>query len=115
MLQITTQEQLTKVLEEHSRVIIDLFTTWCGPCKVLGPKLEELSQEYKGENGVLFCKVDLTRPKPGQGPNMMIETELGESVTTVPTIVAYRNGREIQRIAGANFSAIVEMAEKLRE
>src|SRR6056297_641332 len=74
---------------QNGNVAIDFWATWCGPCKMLGPIFEEISNELENIN---FAKADMD--------------EVGEEAMTfgvkgVPTIILFKNGEEITRIVGA--------------
>jgi len=70
-------------------VLVDFFAQWCGPCKMVGPILEELSQEMQGK--VKFVKVDVDQ-----------NGELAEaySITSVPTMVIFKEGKAQDMING---------------
>lgn len=66
-------------------VIVDFFATWCGPCRMLGPIIDEISKDYK------IIKIDVD-----ECPN--ISKEYG--VMSVPTIIKFRNGEEVDKNIG---------------
>ncbi len=68
--------------------IVDFFAEWCGPCKMLGPVFEKLSTEFENVN---FAKVDVDS-----------EGSLAQryNVMGVPTMIIFRDGKEIERIGG---------------
>ena len=70
-------------------ILVDFFATWCGPCKVLTPILDELSEEYTGK--VEFYKIDVDQNK-----------ELAESygVMGIPNIKIFKNGEIIEEMTG---------------
>jgi thioredoxin 1 len=70
-------------------VIIDFYAQWCGPCKLLGPILEELSEEMAGK--VKFLKVDVDK-------NMAIARQYG--VVNIPTMVILKDGNKQDMLAG---------------
>ncbi len=74
-----------EVLESKIPVIVDFFATWCGPCKMLGPVIEQLSDEYDGK--IAIGKVDIDE-----------NSDLAQKyeVMSVPTIIFFENG-EIKR------------------
>jgi thioredoxin 1 len=81
-------------------VLIDFFATWCGPCKHIAPKFEELSKVY---SNVTFLKVDVDESQ-----------ELAEffNIRAMPTFVFLRNGTVVKTIEGADLKAIGAMLEQ---
>jgi len=70
-------------------VLVDIFTEWCPPCKMLGPIIEKLSEEYKGK--VEFFKMDLDKnPKTGDL----------FGVDRIPTVVLFVNGEVKEKFVG---------------
>ena len=73
---------------QNNLVVIDFFATWCGPCRMMAPIFEDVSKE-KGE--VSFFKVDVD-----ESPN--VAKQFG--VMSIPTLVAIKNGKEVDRNVG---------------
>jgi thioredoxin 2 len=71
-------------------VIVDLWAPWCGPCRVVGPILEELSRDYAGRLKVVKVNVD-------ENPSTAQHFE----AFSIPTMVVIKNGRVVDRIVGA--------------
>ncbi len=98
---------MVKIIETESEiprsgaVVIDFFATWCGPCKHIAPKFEELSKMYPS---VTFLKVDVDE-----------SAELTENfnVRAMPTFVFLQNGSVVKVIEGADLKGIADMLEKL--
>lgn len=78
-----------KVRTSDKVVVMDFFATWCGPCKMLTPIFESLSQEMGDE--VDFAKVDIDRS---------LEVAQEYKIVSVPTMIIFKNGKEVQRIVG---------------
>ena len=72
----------TEVLKAETPVLVDFFATWCGPCKMLSPTLDELETEYEGK--VKFVKVDID-----QEP----ELTMSYGVMSVPTLMLFKGGQ----------------------
>ncbi len=79
-------------MQEHPNVLLDCWAPWCGPCRVVGPIIEELagSREFKGQ--VAFAKLNVDE-NPMTSRNFAIQS--------IPTLLAFRNGRLIDRLVGA--------------
>ncbi|KAI5076335.1 hypothetical protein GOP47_0008400 [Adiantum capillus-veneris] len=94
-----TQETFWPILEAagDKLVVIDLYTQWCGPCKIMYPKIVELSQKYAD---VLFLKLDCNQE------NKALAKKLG--VKVVPTFKLFRNREEIAEVKGAKFDELVQ-------
>jgi len=77
-----------EVLKSDKLVIVDFFATWCGPCKMLGPILEQVSEE---NSAVKVVKMDIDE-------NMDIAQEFG--LMSVPTLIIFKGGKEVGREIG---------------
>jgi len=78
-----------EVGEGKGYVLVDLFATWCRPCKMMSPVLEDASEELDGK--VRFCRMDVDR-------NEDIARAL--DIMGVPTMVVFKDGKEAGRIVG---------------
>ncbi len=98
---------MVKIIENESEipstgaVVIDFFATWCGPCKVIAPKFEELSKAYPS---IVFLKVDVD-----ESPELTNAFD----VRAMPTFVFLQNGSLVKKIEGADLRGIGEMLETL--
>lgn len=84
-----TKDNFTKEVEEHDGlVVVDLFASWCGPCRMLSPILDELEKEY---TSVKFCKI-----------NIDSEPELAEAfkVQSVPTVAFVKDNTYVDVSVG---------------
>ena len=77
-----------EVLECKESVLVDFYADWCGPCQMMSPILDELSEE---EKNIKVCKIDTDEA-------MDIAKEYG--VMTIPCIIAFKDGKEINRSIG---------------
>lgn len=79
----------SEVLDESGVVLVDFYASWCGPCKMLMPIVEELAGEYEGK-----CKIG----KLDVDENQSTAGKFG--VQSIPTILIFKNGEEIERLVG---------------
>ena len=79
-----------KTLQEKTPIIVDFWASWCGPCQMMGPVFEALSDDYKGK--LHFAKLD-TEESPVVAQK--------NSIMSIPALVIFSEGKEIGRITGA--------------
>ncbi|XP_078441412.1 thioredoxin F-type, chloroplastic-like [Wolffia australiana] len=84
-------------------VVLDMYTQWCGPCKIIAPKYEGLSKTY---TDVVFLKLDCNHE------NRPLAKELG--IRAVPTFKIFRNGQVVKEVTGAKFDELVMAIETAR-
>lgn len=85
-----TEETYAGILRDHPFVLIDFWAEWCGPCRTVGPVIEELAGEFEGKVTVGKCNVD-------ENPRLAARL----SVAAIPTLILYAGGQMVDRITGA--------------
>ncbi|WP_282208926.1 thioredoxin [Parvibacter caecicola] len=87
---IADQEFQDKVLKAQGKVLVDFFATWCGPCRMLAPVIDEVAAEKAGE--VAVYKVDIDASP---------EIAAHYDVTSVPTLILFKDGEVLKQTVGA--------------
>ena len=90
MVQQITSQTFDKTLTENKIVVVDFYAVWCGPCRMMHPVVEELSNQF---TNIAFVKVDIDNDT---------QLAISQNVQVVPTFIAYKNGAEVNRIIGYN-------------
>jgi len=94
---LNTKADFDKSLSHHPVVIVDFTAKWCGPCKTIAPKFEELATKYPT---VAFRKVDV---------DDNAETAQAMSVNSMPTFIVYKRGQRREELGGADPTALEEL------
>ena len=92
-----TDANFDELLSSNKVVVADFWATWCGPCKAMGPSIDELSAEYEGK--ALIGKVDVEE-----------NNDLAEkyAIRSVPTIIFFKDGEMVDKQVGAVPKAVLE-------
>ena len=80
----------SEVLTSNKLSIVDFWAEWCGPCRAIGPIIEDLSKEYDGRINVGKVNVDF---------NPQISMNYG--ITSIPAILFFKNGEVVDKMVGA--------------
>jgi thioredoxin 1 len=89
-LAVNTTDFEKEVLQSDVPVLVDFWATWCGPCRAIGPAVEEIASELAGKAKVLKVNVDEEPDLAGR-----------YGVMSIPALIVFKNGQEVDRKVGA--------------
>ena len=89
MAKVINDANIAEVLASGKPVVIDFWATWCGPCRVLGPTVEEVAEEYADKAIVAKCNVDDCE-----------DISMKYGIRNIPTLVFIKNGEVVDRTVG---------------
>ena len=90
MLDVTKDTFEKEILKNKVPVLVDFWAPWCGPCRIVSPALEKLSNEYI--NKLKFAKLNVDDNQ---------EIAIQNEVRGIPCMIIFKNGQEVDRIIGA--------------
>lgn len=91
VLQVTDQNFDEEIIKSNIPAMVDFWAEWCGPCKMVGPVVEELAEDYKGRIKIASMNVDGNRETPARF-----------GIRNIPTLILFKGGEVAQTIIGAH-------------
>ena len=96
-----TDNNFDITVKTNALLVVDFWAPWCGPCRMVGPVIEQLAAEYAGK--VAFGKMNVDE-------NQKVPSSLG--IMSIPTIAVFHHGQAVERIVGAYPKAHIEATFK---
>ena len=90
MAKVITDANFAEILNTDKLVVVDFWATWCGPCKMIAPIVDELAQEYEGKADICKCNVDECDDVP-----------MDYGIRSIPTLLFFKGGEVVDRHVGA--------------
>tara|TARA_B100001167_G_scaffold133856_1_gene84402 strand:- start:2006 stop:2326 length:321 start_codon:yes stop_codon:yes gene_type:complete len=85
-----TDKNFNDIISKNKTVLVDFWAEWCGPCRIIGPVIEELANEYEGK--AIIGKLDVDSNQ---------ESSVKYEVRSIPTIITFKDGKIVDRQVGA--------------
>lgn len=102
LLHLTDANFKKEVLDSNLPVLVDFWAPWCGPCKVIGPVVEDLAREY--DKKIKVCKINIDE-------DSRVASEYG--IMSIPTLIFFKDGKVTDQVVGALNK--IELKRKIEE
>jgi thioredoxin 1 len=85
-----TDADIDDAIQKYETIVVDCWAPWCGPCRMVGPVIDELAKEMQGK--VVFGKLNVD-----ENP----ETSMKHRIMSIPTLLVFKKGNLVERLVGA--------------
>ena len=97
VLQVSDGSFESEIVNSDTPAMVDFWAEWCGPCKMVGPVVEELAKEYEGKIKIAQMDVDKNRETPAKF-----------GIRNIPTLIFFKGGEVVNTIIGAQPKSSIE-------
>jgi thioredoxin 1 len=101
LLHVTDENFDAEIMKSEVPAMVDFWAEWCGPCKMVGPVIEELAAQYQGKVKIAKMDVDKNRQTPAKF-----------GIRNIPTLIFFKGGQVAQTIVGAQPKSYIEQELK---
>ncbi|PHH79330.1 hypothetical protein CDD80_5093 [Ophiocordyceps camponoti-rufipedis] len=101
VIEVKTPQEFDELLSKNSRVAVDFYAEWCGPCKIISPIFKKLSEQYKD---IIFLSVDVDNLES-------VAQKYG--IRAMPTFIMFKDGQKSDDLTGANKTGLEEKVQAL--
>lgn len=109
VLNVTTQAEFeTEVEKSECPVLVDFWATWCGPCRIIAPRIDQVAEDESMAGRLKVVKVDVDQPG-------VQEVATKYNIRSIPTLLFFKNGEVVERVVGAAISAeeLLSLAQRV--